>query len=178
MVALLPWKHDPLNPGHRVISALTSASILTSRPSNIPIPRTRGVKAEGRRYERLVGKKLLEPNSLRLQMKTGAQIELRSSVWFEFLDANGRGVCEADHLIICPDRVVVVEVKLTQTPRGISQLKHLYLPCARHVFKEVPVLGVMVCKTLYEQPEALVGSFSEVLKSDPNVIPTWHWLGR
>lgn len=115
--------------------------------------------------------------SLRLLMKT-TSVEVRSSVWFEFLDANGRGVCEADYIIICPDRVVVVEVKLTQTPRGISQLQHLYLPCARYVFSQVPVQGVMVCKTLYEKPSMLVDSFSEVLAADPTTIPTWHWLGR
>lgn len=119
-----------------------------------------------------MGKKLLSP-----RMKIGS-VELRSSVWFEFFDANGRGVCEADHIIICPDRVVVVEVKLTQTPRGISQLEHLYLPCARAVFPGVIVQGVMICRTLYEVPEVEVKGWNDLMQLDGTTIPTWHWLGR
>ena len=172
MATLRPWTYDPTSPGHRVLHQPISASILPKRPGNIPKSRGRGAKAEGRRYEAAVLKKLLLPLT-----KTTSS-EVLSSVWFEFLDANGRGVCEADHIIIRPDRVVVVECKLTQTPRGISQLERLYLPCARLVWPERRVQGVMICKTLYEEPTFYAGSWEEVLAAPDSVIPTWHWLGR
>lgn len=103
---------------------------------------------------------------------------VESSVWFEFFDSNGRGVCEADHIIICPDRVVVVECKLTQTPRGLFQLEKLYLPLVEFLFPEVRVQGVMICKTLYKEPEYLVTKWRELSEWKGNEILTWHWLGR
>lgn len=169
MVALRPWMHNPDRPHHRVVVGLDSACKLSSRPENIPIPRTRGVKAEGRRFEKAAGKMLS-------RLKLGGSLE--SSVWFEFFDANGRGVCEVDHIILRPDRVVVVECKLTQTPRAFSQLERLYLPVVRKIFSQVPVQGVMVCKRLYEVPTDLATSWEEVLAMNASIIPTWHWLGR
>ena len=122
-----------------------------------------------------MGRKLL-PQALKSYPSQEATFD--SSVWFEFLDANGRGVCEVDHLILLPDSVVVVECKLTQTPRGISQLGSLYLPVVRNIFKQVPVRGVMICKKLYEEPSVLVTNLSQVLEQDLNTIPTWHWIGN
>jgi hypothetical protein len=121
-----------------------------------------------------VGKKLLAPA---LKFYHSKEAYLDSSVWFEFLDQSGRGVCEVDHLLLLPDSVVVVECKLTQTPRGPQQLSGKYLPILRHIFPGVPVRGVMVCKILYEKPEYLVTKLSQVLDLDVNIIPTWHWLG-
>lgn len=121
-----------------------------------------------------MGKKLLTPL---LKSFPSREAHLDSSVWFEFSDQDGRGVCEVDHILLLPDSVVVVECKLTQTPRGISQLDLLYLPVVRKVFSSVPVRGVMVCKKLYEEPEVLVTKLHQVLELDQNVISTWHWLG-
>jgi len=154
-----------------VILGLKKAQILSARPDFIPKSLGRGVKATGRQFENRVGKKLLSPLT-----RTG-KIEVRHSVWFEFLDANGRGVCEADYLIICPDRVVVVEVKLTQTPRGLSQLGLLYLPLVRMIFPGVIVQGVMVCKKLYQDDGSLVSTWDEILKGNGTKILTWQWLG-
>lgn len=81
-------------------------------------------------------------------------------------------------MVALPDRVIVFEVKLTQTPRGISQLERLYIPVVRKVFKNVPVYGVMICKRLYTQPETLVTSWKEALSACVDGVPTWHWIGR
>jgi hypothetical protein len=124
-----------------------------------------------------VGAKLLLP----LERKAGLQhkkVSVSSGVWFEFYDIDGRGTCEVDHLVLYEDRVIVVECKLTQTPRGLSQLNLLYLPVVRQVFKSAAVSGVMICKKLYEEPELLATSWEEVLASPLSVIPTLHWLGR
>ncbi len=132
------------------------------------------MKADGRRYENLVGKKLLSPLT-----KIYQGMELRHGVWFEFVDGHGRGHCEVDYLLLTPTSVYVFEVKLTQTPRGLSQLQDLYLPVTRKVFRDVPVYGVMICKTLWTEPANLATSWDQVHSHvQPTELLTWHWLGR
>lgn len=121
-----------------------------------------------------MGKKLLSPLT-----KIYQGMELKHGVWFEFTDGNGRGHCEADYLLFTPLAIYVFEVKLTQTPRGFTQLQDLYLPVARQVFRDVPVYGVMICKTLWVEPVNLATSWSEIQGySHPETLITWHWLGR
>jgi hypothetical protein len=170
MAALRPWMQGRT---HHEIRSLYSAQALTSRPDHIPHPRLRGVKAQGQRYEKLVGKKLLSP------IARQTNHELRSSTWFEFVDGSGRGHCEVDYLLFTPTSIYVFEVKLTQTPRGLSQLQELYLPVVRKVFSLVPVYGVMICKTLWTEPANLATSWEEVQAHVyQEELLTWHWLGR
>lgn len=107
------------------------------------------------------------------------KVPVRSSVWFSYLDANGLGYAEADHIIFLRDRAVILECKLSQTENAALQIKQLYRPLLRKILGEgVLIQGVQVCKNLYRECPGLVGSLQEVLASNSEDIFTWHHLGR
>jgi hypothetical protein len=130
----------------------------------MPRTRSRGVKALGLRYERLVGRAL------------GAWPGLRLGPWFEFCDANGRGYCQADALIIQPDLVVVLECKLTDVPQADLQLEGLYKPVLEHIYKR-RVHGVVVTRHLTRTTDLsrVTDSFAGALARPRPIL---HWLGR
>jgi hypothetical protein len=163
---LRPWMREPT---HRRIEDLRKARVLPDQPSFIPTPRLRGAKAQGKTFERKVGRKLISDFGLS---------RLRSNVWFEFYDKNGDGWAGADHILFLPDRIVIFECKLSQTPSGISQIQFLYRPLVQFIFPDRLVQGVQVCKNLYQEAPGQVDSLAEVLSSSSEAIFTWQWLGR
>lgn len=56
--------------------------------------------------------------------------------WFEYQDANGRGICSPDILIV-PDsdhQLLLAEIKLTTTPLAEAELRGLYLPIVSFIY--------------------------------------------
>lgn len=96
--------------------------------------RTSGAKASGIRYERRVNKQLLEDTEN--PQDTG--ITYLPGVWFGFLDASGRTrYCQPDGLLIdlFNRRVTIVEIKVRHTLLAWWQVRALYQPVIRAIFK-------------------------------------------
>lgn len=147
----------------RVVCGLLWAAQV-ARPGFIPKSRPKGVKAKGLRFERLVAKAM-----------PGAT----HGPWFEYGDANGKGWCSPDLLLEFPERVVVVEVKLTDTPDAIGQLAGLYLPVVAKALAK-PAYGIIIARNLTTQTDRgrLRPSLGAALRVAGSAIPIVQWLGR
>jgi len=99
--------------------------------------------------------------------------------WFYFIDADGPGYCQPDHIVILPDEVVVFECKLTECEQGRSQLRRLYFPVVERCFG-LPTRGIVVTRHLTKETElALVtDDLSIALQFKENAIATLHWRER
>jgi len=133
------------------------------RPAGMPFGRPRGAKAQGLRYERLLAQAL--PSA-------------KHGQWFEFEDANGRGVCQTDLLLGRNGRCVVLECKYTWTPDGHQQLERLYLPVVQMALQR-PVVGVVAAKKLVMGlPVQVASDLDEAMRiamEGRRVV--WHWTG-
>lgn len=107
-----------------------------------------------------------------------AGYNVRSGVWIGYVDRNGPGAAEIDHLVYWKGGLVIIECKLSQTPNAELQISELYHPLLKHIFRGQLVQGVQVCKYLYMAPNNPVGSLREVLAARTEDIFTWHHLGR
>ena len=124
-------------------------------------PRARGLKAKGLRYQRSVGEFLAKRH-----------LDVRAGPWIHFSDRHGPGFAQPDFVIhYAPERWIVLEAKLTQTPNAFEQLIHLYLPLLSHLHPNVELVPVQVCRNLREPPQLLIEDLSE---ASPGA--TWHWL--
>lgn len=106
--------------------------------------------------------------------------EIRRHDWVEYVDSNGEGQAEPDLVLVLPDAVTVVEVKLTGCRYGHEQLSGLYLPLAAHIWRR-PVRGLQVCKALGRDTPGPFISDPVAFVTDTagdGAIATWHWPGR
>lgn len=103
--------------------------------------RTKGSKAAGRRYEKAVVK------HIKSWAKVYQDCKIVPGQWLEFQDAIGHGYAQPDILLIYPDRIVVLECKLSQTESARGQVMGLYKPLLEQLMG-LPVFGVQVCKYL------------------------------
>lgn len=150
---------------HRIIRGLLWARPC-DKPTFIPVARSRGAKAQGRRYERLVAK-ALGPSAQHGQ-------------WFEFADSNGLGWCQPDLLLPRGAQIIVIECKNTWTPEGHSQAQLLYKPVVERAIGK-QALCIQVCKNL--RPAEGMNVFGDLLEAVwaaqdnmPNVV--FHWIGK
>lgn len=146
----------------RAISGLRFAA-LCGVPNHAGRNATRGKKAHGVRYEKLLAKGL------------GVA---RHGQWFQFIDSNGHGYCQTDLLIEFRECVAVLEAKYTWTPQGHFQVERLYKPVLERAFGK-PVRGFVVCKKLTDgMGETLVVSrLMEALSWSENKRVAMHWMG-
>lgn len=79
--------------------------------------------------------------------------------------------------MVGPHSVILFEAKLTFHEGALIQITHLYRPLLQFIYK-LPVVGVVVCKTLYtDQGDHLVLGPEELIDTQVEDIFTWHWLG-
>lgn len=149
---------------HRIVDGLIWASSCP-RPEFLPKPRLRGSKAEGLRYERRVA---------------AAVPRAQTGLWFEYIDANGRGWCNPDLVLDLGDILAVLECKRTERQQAQSQILDLYKPVLELALRR-PVIGVQVTKFLTPatNPTQVATSLRDALAmARLGQIPTLHWLGR
>ena len=89
------------------------------------------------------------------------------------MDQNGFGFAQPDFFIVRDKSVVLFEAKLTQTEDGYSQISSLYRPLLCRIYR-LPVLGILVCKNLVEEPRNPISSPMEVMDVVENSTFTWH----
>ena len=109
--------------------------------------RLRGTKAAGIAFQNKVGRFLAgEIDAKRLAGK------LYSDLWLMFEDSGGNGFAQPDHFLLQPERIVLLECKLSQNTTAWAQIEGLYKPLLEHLFQR-PVLGVQVFHRMrYEEP--------------------------
>jgi hypothetical protein len=99
--------------------------------------------------------------------------------WFHFVDANGPGYCQPDHIVVLPDEVVIFECKLTECEQGRSQLRELYFPVVeRWAYR--PARGIVVTRHLTKETELdlVTDDLGLALQLRAGVIATLHWRER
>lgn len=147
---------------HRQIETLAYCAALKTRPTFIPRNRAKGgSKGAGLAYERKVGRYLgrLFP-------------AVKSGLWFEFLDGNGKGWCQIDHFVRLEDQVLLVECKLAEREEAWTQMSQLYVPVLERLYK-LPVTQVQACKILRTR-RAIIEDVRGVV---PGRKYLWHFLG-
>ena len=95
---------------------------------------------------------------------------------FDFVDANGKGYCQPDVILELPERVVVIEVKLSQTWYGDEQIRQLYLPVVEHFYKK-PVVPVQMFRNIRKRSEWGIFNVGELLTATEGRAWQWHWYG-
>ena len=146
----------------RCVKGLEWAQQLLERPRGIPIGRPRGRKAAGVRYERLVAAAV-----------AGAQ----ASLWWEFRDRAGPGVCQTDLLLVGKRSALVLECKYTCTDAAWVQLEQLYGPVVGRALG-LPVLLVQVCKVLTPEAGDVTSDLAEAVEfARRGRRPVLHWCG-
>jgi hypothetical protein len=95
--------------------------------------------------------------------------------WIEFQDAGGVGFAQPDFYLVGPHSTLLFESKLTETEWGHQQIALLYRPLLRHIFRR-PVVGILVCKTLIQQPRSLIRHPAELLDTTAETTHIWHFL--
>ena len=134
-----------------------------ARPAENPWPgikRPRGLKAQGLRFQRTIGKVLPFADD---------------GPWFEFCDANGPGYCQPDFVFSRRGELFVVECKLTHRPESELQATQLYRPVLEFVYK-TPVKCIVAAKSLSHKsigPVCCTLALA-VLTANPKVTPIWH----
>jgi hypothetical protein len=152
----------------RIIVGLKWAKRLEARPNCIPVGRSRGVKALGIRYEKVLAE---------------SYGSLRRGTWYEFEDKNGHGYCQTDFEFYDAERktCVVLELKHTWTEDGHVELAKLYLPVVRAagVGTFAQVVGVVVSKKLLGHMPGTVICDSMALAASMASTgnrAVWHWM--
>ena len=126
----------------------------------------------GNAYETKVGR------FLKRQLSEGALVgELTLRQWILFADENGVGWAQPDAYLITGQRILLMEMKLTQTDTATPQLLSLYLPLIRHIFN-APIVCLQVCRNLRYVPKKFVESPQELLNNPGAGVYTWHFRGE
>lgn len=133
-----------------------------SRPQCIPVSRPRGAKAQGLRYERLLAR---------------AWPQATHGQWWSYATGGCQKFCQTDLLLVGPKAALIVEVKLSWTPRARQSLDEVYIPVVSTAL-ERPTFGFTATQHLRKGMSGVVLSdLDEALEAALrgwNVI--WHWL--
>ena len=147
---------------HRVIKGLKWALFFDGEwPASIPRSKPKGVRAKGIRYEKAVSAALPGADHGR---------------WIEFEDENGHGLAQPDILFRHNGALVILECKLTWTPKGHTQISQLYAPLLRSM-GATKIKELVICKNLVPDiPFPVFTDLGEALESKCESAVV-HWIG-
>lgn len=132
---------------------------------------------------------LLQKKGLLFEKRVGKSLASRfgkveSGPWFNFIDANGPGICQPDLVVwgkLQGQEVrLVVECKLTVTEEAFLQINHLYVPVVG-LADGIPTFGIVIAQNLtrWLQPGLVVDSIPGALAlAQKKETPVLHWLGH
>lgn len=163
---------SPLSPGPRAIQGLRLVELSPTGPG-WGRRRLKGARAQGMTHERAVGRELgrLAPE---LEPHLGSGLELVSGQWLFYRDANGNGYAQPDHYLVGSRGVLLVECKLTQTPRAEHQLRHLYGPLLAALYDR-PVWLLEAARRVRDLSLVVLSPAERFERPEP--IVCWHYLG-
>lgn len=138
------------------ISPLSSGSLPVVVPPQagfrVPVGKIRNVRFEEVPYVRTRGNTAARENGLRFEAKVQDHFTWIWSGYFagpvlHFDDDRGRNICVPDGVFLCPDRIVVFEVKSQHMPEAWWQLCRKYRPVLEVWQTDRPVQVVEVVKS-------------------------------
>lgn len=100
---------------------------------------------------------------------------LRAGWWLRFTDEGGPGWAQPDFFFHGPERIILLEAKLTETPAAWEQLHFLYRPLLQRVFPGVPVVSAQVCNTLARGREETIPVVTDLSAVHDGCV--LHYLG-
>ena len=151
---------------------VAEARLLAERPRCIPVSRPRkGAKVYGLRFEKAVA---VAAQAVYPRAMHGQWIEYKTQS-----EPSRVRYCQPDVIISLPDRIVVLECKLTETEEGRQQLSQLYIPTLNAISGK-SVYGIVVARHLTRETrrETVVNSLDLAMMVCDKCIPTLHWLGK
>ena len=153
----------------RQVRGLKSITMQPSGPWG-PSPKLTGRAAEGMRFQKKVSTRLTSLSD------HGAFYD---SPWFSYIDTYGRHWCQPDIVVDLPNRVVVVEAKLSlrRLETGLVQLTKLYRPTMEKFFGKPAVLVLAFKHFLGQIDLDLIDEPEELLTQPSSARPLgWHYL--
>ena len=147
----------------RKVNGLVKAELMPSGPFPT-YPRVKGSAARGLSFQRRVR------NYLRSAFVGRANV--LDSPWIKYSDVSGSHWCQPDFIIDAPDRVIVVEAKLTLRRLGqaLVQLQSLYRPCVELVFDRPAVLCVAFHHWIHDVDTSAIPMVDE----PEELLYPWH----
>lgn len=95
----------------------------------------------------------------------------------EFEDEQGHGFAQLDAALICSDKILLFECKLTENLHGHAQLRGLYGPLLSFLYPAREIIYILLCKNLRRDLRRFeVNSLEEAIASDSRKVLTWQWL--
>lgn len=97
------------------------------------------------------------------------------SQWIEFTDAGGSGFACPDIFIVLENKILLFEVKLTQTPNAVAQMRQLYEPLLACIFN-YPIIRCEIYRNAISSVETpYVKSLQDVVEfGTPDETLSWH----
>ena len=134
----------------------------------------KGSKAEGKRLEKQIAVALVNSG-----LPDGLERQLYNP-WIEFWDASGHHFAQPDFVLIGPADIVVLEVKLSQSPFAFDQLLYLYKPLLEHMYPGRRLFLIQVCKIMKCRWDPICWSLRDAMSlclDDEKNIPIIHFQG-
>lgn len=154
------------SPSCHIIKGLRSAYLTAESPFKKE-PKLKGAPAKGKTYERWVIRKL--KNKLPAEMFFPSQ-------WIRYEDASGWHYAQPDIFILLPAKILLLEIKRTQTLEAHYQLRGLYKPLLNFLYPDKKVVCVQICKNLRLRPKNEIGCLAEA--ANPEILYTYHCPGE
>jgi len=102
----------------------------------------------------------------------GRYLLLEHNSWFTYgASENKDQICSPDFLLHFPDKIYIIEVKLTWTPEARQKLDQLYSPIVAKALGK-PTSGFVLCRHLTPGAPKPVYTLSEIFMSPTQVL---HW---
>ena len=112
------------------------------------VTKLKGARAKGKTFERTVARHLS-----RVMMYEHPEIAVIHNQWIEYIQENKVHYCQPDILLISPDKVIIIETKLTQSLCANDQLFYLYAPLIKRLYPDKKVFCIMLCKNVKIAPK-------------------------
>ena len=131
-----------------------------------------GVLAKGIAYE----------NQAARMVKSRLPFPVVQGQWFKYVTEPTLKArfAQTDILVAAPGRMIILECKLTQTPKGDLQLSKLYFPIVSHWVKDFEVVLVQLFRNAsYPTSGERLHSLDDILHvpAGKSSIHSFQWLG-
>lgn len=102
--------------------------------------------------------------------------ELLCHQWFRFSDASGLHYCQLDFALVGPEHIVLIECKRSQTEIAELQMRELYIPVLRDVYKKPVVMVQAFNIATYDFSARRLPCPSELCFTPKPGVWYWHYV--
>jgi len=157
----------------QIAPPLHSVAIHYPPPAFSTRQKLNSAQKRGKTYEKKVVKEMAR------QLKAGEWPEGSSLIvgpWIDYVDENGPGLAQPDIILLTPDTLLLIEVKLKQSERAPLQLA-LYRPLADILWPRASTRLLQVFKyPTCDKTAQWVDSPQILLAKSDDSVHHWHYL--